>query len=274
MTFAFAVREQDWIQVWADFSISDPMAGSVNDFPGRLKLLVLAEKFSVAYAGGVELAEGAVGQAALALPDTEQAIEILAAASSDDVVEFLVAQHTPDAQILKVSEGRVSAPLDFGWIGSPISEFVLESGSSVEDPATLRSYCDCSRLRSVDRQVRALVSDQGAASRGGVGRVFASAVCDPIDHWYANAGHSLEWTDLNILGLSAEDRTALRLTGAQSFEYNFYGSWAGQPHAGLYFPQARLGYEYGTRQPPFDIAIEVKVHRGIGHHAFSKLFTR
>ena len=152
MTIVIAQIRNGEILVQADTKVDDSKETGPDMMPGRLKIVTLGHRFTVAFAGAADPAHIAIRQVAklISVKKFEGAIECLRGWSSEHDIDFITASHQPHAQLLRIRRGVALDVPDICSIGdtAPFYERVEAARVSTED-GSLRC-CDL-RLRFIDR---------------------------------------------------------------------------------------------------------------------------
>ncbi|WP_131803251.1 MULTISPECIES: hypothetical protein [unclassified Mesorhizobium] len=107
MTIVIALRRDEEILLMADTKVTDANSTGPNIIPGRLKIVTIGPRVSVAFAGNADPAGVALREARKELQHDGlvPAVEVLKQYSSDGTVDFLVAAHTPEISLLRLRRG-------------------------------------------------------------------------------------------------------------------------------------------------------------------------
>jgi hypothetical protein len=137
MTIIIAQIRNDEILVLADTKVDDPIETGPNTMPGRLKIVTLGHRFTVAFAGAADPAHNAIRQvgARISMKDFERAIECLKSWSLKYDIDFIAAYHQPRARLIRVRRGVALDVPDICSIGdtAPFSKYVEAARLSTED---------------------------------------------------------------------------------------------------------------------------------------------
>jgi|GEM_PF-4236986 len=113
MTLVIAQRHEDQVMILADTKIMDPSKTRPDIIPGRLKAIILGPGLSVAFAGNADAASLAIENArdALLFCGIEDAINIIQSDSREGETDYIIACHSPKAELLCLRRGgRISVP--------------------------------------------------------------------------------------------------------------------------------------------------------------------
>lgn len=137
MTVVIAQIRNNEILIQADTKISDAHQRLPDTMPGRLKIVTLGHRFTVAFAGAADPAHLAIRQAAKCISNKQfaDAIECIKGWSREHDIDFIVASHQPHAQLFRVRRGVALDILDICSIGDtgPFREYVEVARLSTED---------------------------------------------------------------------------------------------------------------------------------------------
>lgn len=234
--------------------ISDAGTGKENAIPGRLKIVMLAPEFTVAYAGHADPALHAIKEARRVLIESgpEMAIEHLRAATIGGPADFdfLVALHRPEAELRRVWGGIVSGNLDQGAIGDTRIRSEVERQFEQSKDGGLREYHGAFIGAFTNRRIHL-----GTGVGGFPICIFAA----PQGHAYRrhSFGHSWkpiipEWGTTMY-----EDETDL-LTGEWSFHHSVLTvDKPGMAVLGVEIPQAKVGYVYAPLIEDDPVAVKL-----------------
>lgn len=152
MTIVIAQIRDEEILVQADTKVDDPKEAGPDTIPGRLKIVTLGNRFTVAFAGAADPAHIAIQEVAklISAKDSDGAIECLKGWSRQHDIDFITASHQPHAQLLRIRRGVALDVPDICSIGdtAPFYERVEAARVSTEDGPLKRSDL---RSRFIDR---------------------------------------------------------------------------------------------------------------------------
>ncbi|MDR7031257.1 hypothetical protein [Rhizobium rosettiformans] len=152
MTVVIAQIRNEEILVLADTKVQDRQETGPDTMPGRLKIVTLGHRFTVAFAGAADPAHLAVKEAAklVALKQFEHAIECLKSWSNKHDIDFITASHQPRARLCRIRRGVALDIPDICSIGdtSPFHSQVEAARISTEDGPLRQSNL---RSRFIDR---------------------------------------------------------------------------------------------------------------------------
>ena len=243
MTVVIGRRFGDTIIMLSDTMISDADAGRNNAIPGRLKAIVVADRLSIAYAGHSDPALHAIRKTPViymngGLPAVLEALREFTT-SGDHDVDFVVASHYPTAELRRVWDGRVSAPLDQTCIGNCtiLSEVLNRFSPSGEAMTDAKTFYAAFLNAFSNRRVFA---------GSGVGGFPIVLEARPDGHIYR--GHTLNasWRPIEFVpgATTYEDENDL-LTGEWSFRHDILVTkQPGLAVLAVEVPQAKVGFVY------------------------------
>lgn len=247
MTVVLARRFEDSICILSDTMISDAGSGKENAIPGRLKIVMLAPDFTVAYAGHADPALHAIKEARRVLIESgpDIAIEHLRAATENRGpadFDFLVALHRPEAELRRVWGGIASDNLDQAAIGDSRIRSEVERRFDKSNGGGLKDYHAAFIGAFTDRKIRLGT---------GVGGFPICLFATPQGHAYR--GHSFGHSWKPIIpkwGTTTYEDEYDLLTGEWSFHHSVLtADRPGVAILGVEIPQAKVGYVYA---PLFD----------------------
>ncbi|MGJ4859506.1 hypothetical protein ACN6KF_005533 [Labrys sp. La1] len=152
MSVVIAQIRNEEILVQADTKVEDPKETGPDTMPGRLKIVTLGNRFTVAFAGAADPAHIAIRQLAklISAKEFEGAIECLKGWSRQHDIDFITASHQPRARLLRIRGGVALDVPDICSIGdaAPFYERVEAARVSTEGGPLGRSDL---RSRFIDR---------------------------------------------------------------------------------------------------------------------------
>lgn len=242
MTLVVARRFGLGVVIMADTMVTDPGEVVRGLRPGQLKIVPIADRVTVAFAGclnqSLDLIRAARRdlQAGMTLRDV---ISNLERATEDDECEFIVCAHTPDLLLIKLWKGRIASGLDQYTLGDAEPLNNLPDVSMYE---TEFKFAEHVRFRV---SMVELFNEAGTSIAPTVGGFLVDRSCTPAAHEYLDHHAVVVWDTIDTrLGVTAE-HAADRASGKTMFEQHCLlpaGVDAGV--VGFYLPQPRVAFIY------------------------------
>lgn len=136
MTIVIARRRNDEILLLADTMVTDANLTGPDVIPGRLKIVTIGSRITVAFAGNADAAFLALRTARREFhrSGSKSAINVLKEASSDGTTDFIVAIHRPETFLLRVRKGVTLEISDICALGDdePFVSLIEEARNSVD----------------------------------------------------------------------------------------------------------------------------------------------
>jgi hypothetical protein len=138
MTIVIARRRGSEILLLADTKVDDPAKTGPDVMPGRLKLVALGNKITVAFAGLADPAIVEVRKAAklAAKPDLRGIVELLRQSSENQDIDYLIASHVAGSELLRVKNGVALDVPDVCAIGDdePFRDLIEKARTASDEP--------------------------------------------------------------------------------------------------------------------------------------------
>ena len=209
---------------------------------------MLGPTISVAYAGLSNQALRAIRSAREALVsgqglDAIKAILISASAASPNELDFILVSHAHGAELRKIWNGNISAPLNETAIGQTgLVKQVLQREAAVPTGFVPNEFEEEFAFTS---GFDSLFTERGVQVDSTVGGFAMHLLCSPLGHCYESHGGVLNW-DERIFGLpETEEQRSNRLSGATEWRYNIQAPrLRGVGVVGVVIPRAGIGYIY------------------------------
>ena len=220
--------------------ITDSAEGRQHAIPGRLKALILNDRFSVAYAGHSDPAQNAIREAykILQRDGHEIALEHLRQATIGGAdIDFVTASHYGNAELRRIWQGRISDPLAQTVIGNAaIVEPVMERFAKERDQNAKGFW---------SAYIVAFTDDKISAGEG-VGGLPIGLTAQPGNHHYAACTFWKRWKPIEFVRgqTTYEDERDL-LTGDWTYHFDVIRpARSGVAVLAAIIRQAKIGYIY------------------------------
>lgn len=230
--------------------------GYRNTIPGRLKAVVLEGFVSIAYAGVADSALGAVRKFdKLRVSDgIGPALEYLRRQTvpdkgeTDGASDFVVALHSPDAELLQIGNGRLQRNLPYAIIGTPnlgvvikAYEHILSKSDDFRDMYIDEDVTISREERIFSAAVMSLFSDKGVVVREGVGGFPIQLLASPFGHKYLQTACAMAFGEIPGHRPAKGDPDG----GMSGWKYNVVPSvLRGVAVLSVLVSQARMAYIY------------------------------
>jgi hypothetical protein len=223
-----------------------------NVLPGRLKVVTIGPRVTVAFAGDADPAGVAIQAARRALRDDGllAAIEGLKRESSNGQTDFLVASHNPSTSLIRLRKGIVLDINDICALGNDEPFRDLINQALADNQPLSKSNL---RYRFIDRLVK------GKYVQHGVGGFPIAVEATPTKHRYlgSNGSYTYKFPQLRW-GEETYQSDEEVYTGEGHFIFSVLPSEAvDTPCVGACLLQARLGYVFSPMGQPeaFEISL-------------------
>ena len=244
MTIVIAKQFNDTICIVSDTMITDAEGSRNKIIPGRLKAIILNERFSVAYAGHSDPAQYAIRDAHQILRSrggSDAVLQRLRNATTGAAdIDFITASHyPPNVELRRIWEGRISDPLSQAVIGNSTiyeritTRFVPSGNGKVDARNFWSAFIETFTNSRVDAGM-------------GVGGVPIGLVAAPDNHHYASCSVNANWKPIGFVPgrTTYEDEQDL-LTGEWSYHFDVVPpARAGAAVIAVAIRQAKTGYIY------------------------------
>ena len=241
--------------------ITNAGATRANAIPGRLKAIAISVNISIAYAGLSDQALTAIRkcwQAVQAGESISSVYSILQEASRQHDIDFVIASHSPDAELRKIRKGVLTNPLPETAIGDLDIVRDLEAKEAQLRPGFIPGIQPGElKFRSAFRE---LMGESGVTFNAEVGGVPNVLVCRPGDHHYEpHAGVTL-WDTITIGVPETEDQLNDRASGKTQWKYAAHTArLSGVGVTGLRLQDAGIGFIHSPLAS--DDAVKVKLEK-------------
>ena len=248
--FVIAKKFGDRIIVHSDTMISSENPNERSVVPGSLKILILSESVSVAYAGNVTRALDKIRSASRLLQSgvgLEGVLEALCQATTDGACEFIVVSHFESAQLFRIFDGVISEDLAETKIGNlgVANHFLPTSIAQLDPQSSILGLPDLERLEIEFNSGFKAPFLQSTQITEDVGGVPISLTGSPNGHCYSGYAFVRSWESIKLpIGLTKEQAENQK-SGMTSWSVHGHGpSVRGIALFGVYLEQAGLGWIY------------------------------
>lgn len=246
MTFVIARRFGDRIVMAADTMISSDQEARPDIIPGRLKIIILNQFVTAAYAGAANQGIDAIRAAKIAL-DAGGGLDRVACILRDATInhanrlEFILASHLDGASLKRIWNGVISENLSRTSIGTRHLEDQLDhiAASAPKHALPIRS----DEENAFHFALGQLFS--GVLIAEGVGGFHVLMQGTPYGHCYLSHAGATAWDRINIGEPVTAQQLEDRRTGMTQWAYQVMGpSPYGVAVLGAAVPDAGTGYIY------------------------------
>lgn len=152
MTIVIAQRRGDEMLLLSDTMINDPGQRRSDVMPGRLKIVTIGPRVTVAFAGNADPADVAIRTARIELfrSSFAGALEVLRADSREGKTDYIVSSHLERGSLLRIRNGGAAEVPDICAIGheEPFKELIEAARVAPDDSPLARGDL---RFRFLDR---------------------------------------------------------------------------------------------------------------------------
>jgi hypothetical protein len=194
MTFVVAKCFGERIYIASDTMISDSTKARTDMIPGRLKVIILDTKTTVAYAGLADQSIDTIKRVKQCLSDGGNLLDveqILVAATMEyeGQLEFLIASHRDGATLKRIWDGCISSGLEQACIGQrDLLPILIEQEKEVPQSIVPHEYEEVARFTQAFRNLF-----DGLRVSDNVGGFGIMALCFPAGHLYGLSAGAAVW---------------------------------------------------------------------------------
>lgn len=256
MTIVIAKRAREEILILADTMIGDRDQTGPDVMPGRLKVVTIGPRVTVAFAGNADPAGVAVQEARYKLRQNGLAVttEFLKAESADGTTDFLVASHDPDARLVRLRKGVALEVADICALGDdePFRDLIDQARAT-----------DVTPLRRSDLFTRffdRLMTNKSLGPHVGGFPIAVEAL--PTGHRYlgCSGGYTYKFPELRW-GEETHQSIEQVYSGDGHFEVSIVPSeQVDVPVVGVCLLQARMGYVFSPIEQPQAFLVPLAPH--------------
>lgn len=263
MTIVVGQKFGSRIIILSDTMISDGETAKPLVIPGRLKALVLSEDISVAYAGHANQCHDVaitcydMVRSGASVADMVEFLRNQTADQGDNVLkEFLVAAHTPNAELYVIKDGRVGNGAGPYFLGEA-AVFDRMMGDEYDDQLqgidfNAMDFGDGEFGTASEMIFKSRFGNlfgDGPLVADGVGGIPIDLLASPYGHTYEPRSVSMAWNKLvssnPIFASALADQERRAATGETEWRYQTVTPGTrGVPVLGLYLDQLRIGFLY------------------------------
>lgn len=242
--------------------LTDTMVGNRNEprpniMPGRLKVVTIGPRVTVAFAGNADAAGLAIQAARRLLlhRGLAAASEFLKAESIDSGTDFLIASHDPEARLVRVRSGVALEVKDICSLGDdgPFKDMIEQARPVTDDLPLGRSEL---RHRFFDR----LMTNKNLSPV--VGGFPIAVIASPAGHRYLSGSgvYTYKFPDIEW-GKETHQSIEQVYSGDGHFELSIVPSeHLDVPVVGVCLLQARTGYVYSPIEDPEAFRVTLAPH--------------
>jgi hypothetical protein len=254
MTVVIAQIRNNEILIQADTKISDANQRLPDSMPGRLKIVTLGHRFTVAFAGDADPAAVAIRQAAKCISDKQfaDAIECIKGWSGRHDIDFIVASHQPHAHLRRVSRGVALDITDICSIGDtgPFRVYVEAARLSTED-------CPLGKGALRSRFINKLMTNKDVGNQIGGFPTAVEATSEKHRYLACSGFYTYKFPPLKW-GEETQQSVEEVYSGEGHFQFSVMPLLESDiPVMGACLLQARTGYMYSPLRWPSGQAIKL-----------------
>lgn len=249
MTFVAAKRFDDRIVIASDTMISDLNGTSSDALPGRLKIITLTPKVTIAFAGLLDQSIDSIREAkslllqGSPLSHVEKALSEATARYSfhGEGLEYILISHLEGVTLKRIWEGTISGNLDQTCIGDrDLFSTLLERESCGPLPIVPFRRENESRFSHAFMQLF-----DGTFVSKKVGGIPIIVNCFPQGHHYSGHAAALAWDKIEGGKIVSQQQLADQKCGMTHWAYSIHApSLSGIGVVGCFIPDAGIGYIY------------------------------
>lgn len=271
MTIVIAQRRGAEILLLTDTKVGEPGKTGPDIMPGRLKVIALGNRITVAFAGDADPAGVVVREARKFAKnrDAKAVVELLQQSSAGGATDYLLASHLPEATLLRIRKGVALDVPDICAIGddAPFLSLIEKARTASDEPFFKSDL----RLRFMDR----LMTNKDLGPDVGGFPIALGATVDGHRYLGQSGLYTYKFPELKW-GEETHQSIDQVYSGDGHFEMSVIPPENSDvPVVGVCLLQARTGYVYSPMEDPLAIRVPLAEPNapwdGKQHEMFSAL---
>lgn len=252
MTIVIVKRVNENVLLMGDTKVTDPNGTAPEVWPGRLKIVTIAPRVTIAFAGLADPADVALREAAKYFRNSDHSagIDTVKRYSRDFDIDFIIAMHSPSFQILLIRRGGAIEIPDYCAIGDEsIFKDVIEFDRSAKDQNLTRGNL---HTKFLDR----MLTGHGLGPHVGGAPIVVEATSERHRYLGCTGAYTYEFPVL--WGRETHQSIDQIYTGQGHFQLSVMPSQRSDvPVVGVCLLQARTGYIYSPLDAHAESIVEL-----------------